>query len=214
MLIGRKLGMTQVYEENGEAVSVTVIQAGPCVVLQKKPAQKNGGVDAVQLGFEPVKDSRAPKPQLHHAKKAGLSHAYRVARDMRVTNLDDYELGQETTVAQFEAGQRVDVVGTSKGRGFQGVIKRHGHHGGPASHGSMFHRSTGGIGQSASPARVFKGRPMPGQMGNKRVTVESLQIVAVYPDENLLVIRGAVPGPTKGLVVVRPAKKKKLKTGN
>lgn len=211
MLLGRKLGMTQIYQDDGTAIAVTVVQAGPCVVLQKKPSETNGGHNAVQLGFEPVKDKNAAKPQIGHAKKAGMQSAYRFARDMRVDNLDEYELGQELSVSQFEPGQFIDVTGTSRGKGFQGVVKRHNHRGGPRSHGSMFHRRTGGIGASASPARVFKRRPMPGQMGNEHVTVQSLKVVAVYPDDNLIAISGAVPGPAKGLVVVRPSKKKRAK---
>jgi len=204
MLLGRKIGMTQIYQEDGSALVVTVVQAGPCVVLQKKASETNGGHNAVQLGFEPVKDKNARKPQIGHAKKAGMPSAFRFARDMRVENLDEFELGQELTVTQFEPGQVIDVTGTSHGKGFQGVMKRHNHKGGPRSHGSMFHRSTGGIGASASPARVLKLRPMPGHMGNERVTVQSLKIVAVYPDDNLIAISGSIPGPKKGFVIVRP----------
>ena len=211
MLLGRKLGMTQIYQEDGVAVSVTVVHAGPCIVLQKKGAETNGGHNAVQLGFETVKDKNAAKPQIGHAKSAGMESAYRFARDMRVENLDEYELGQEITVSQFEPGQFIDVTATSIGKGFQGVMKRHNHKGGPASHGSMFHRGTGGIGASASPARVFKLRPMPGHMGNRRVTVQSLKVVAVYPDDNLIAIKGGIPGPKKGLIIVRPALKKRNK---
>ena len=209
MLLGRKLGMTQLFQDDGNAVPVTVIQAGPCVVLQKKPAQTNGGHDAVQLGYEAVKPGRVNKPQAGHAAKAGLKTAFKHARDMRVESLDSFETGQELTVSQFEPGQTVDVIGLSKGKGFQGVVKRHNSRGGPGSHGSMFHRSTGSIGASASPSRVLKKRPMPGQMGNKRVTVQSLKIVAVYPEDNLVAIRGAVPGPAKSLVIIRPTKKKR-----
>ncbi len=210
MLLGRKIGMTQVYREDGTAVAVTVVQAGPCVVLQKKPAEKNGGVNAVQLGFEPIKDKAAKKPQLGHAKKAGQAQAYRFSRDMRVENLDDYEVGQTIGVEQFSAGQTVDVIGTSRGMGFQGVIKRHHHHGGGDAHGSMFHRSTGGISSSAYPSRVFKLRGMPGQMGNERVTVQSLTVETINSEENLIAIRGAVPGPKSGLVIIRPGVKAKV----
>jgi len=208
MLIGRKIGMTQVFGDDGAAVAVTAVKLGPCIVVQKKEADTNGGVAAVQLGFDPLKDKNAAKPQLGSAKKAGLKSAFRVLKDMRVEKLDEYEVGQEFDVTQFEAGQFVDVIAKSKGRGFQGVIKRHGHHGGPAGHGSMFHRSTGGIGQSASPARVFKGRKMPGQMGAKRVTAPNLKVVAVYPEDNIVLLKGAVPGAPKGIITVRKAKKK------
>jgi len=208
MLIGRKIGMTQVFGDDGTAIAVTAVQLGPCVVTQKKCADKNGGIDAIQIGFDPLKEKNAAKPQLEAAKKAGLKTAFRILKDMRVDKLDDYELGQEFNVTQFEVGQFVDVIAKTKGRGFQGVIKRHGHHGGPGGHGSMFHRSTGGIGQSASPARVFKGRKMPGQMGAKRVTAQNLKVVAVYPEDNLLLLKGAVPGAPKGIITVRIAKKK------
>jgi len=208
MLIGRKIGMTQVFGDDGEAIAVTAVQLGPCVITQKKDADKNGGVDAIQIGFDPLKEKNAPKPQLGSAKKAGLKSAFRVLKDMRVDNLDDYKVGQEFDVTQFEVGQFVDVIAKTKGRGFQGVIKRHGHHGGPGGHGSMFHRSTGGIGQSASPGRVFKGRKMPGQMGAKRVTAQNLKVVAVYPEDNLLLLKGGVPGAPKGIITVRKAKKK------
>lgn len=208
MLLGKKLGMTQLYDEKGTSVSVTIIEAGPCTVMQKRAADTNGGVDAVQLGFEPLKDKNCPKPQRGHAKKCGLQHGFRYIRDMRVEDLGAYESGQTLTCDMFEPGQHVDVIGKSKGRGFQGVIKRHGHHGGPESHGSMFHRSTGGIGQSAWPARVFKGRGMPGHMGNSRVTAENLTVVAVYPEDNAIAVKGSIPGPTNGFVIIRPALKK------
>jgi len=208
MLIGRKIGMTQVFGDDGVAIAVTAVQLGPCVVTQKKDADRNGGVNAIQIGFDPLKEKNAKKPQLESAKKAGLKSAFRVLKDMRVDKLDDYEVGQEFNVTQFEIGQFVDVIAKTKGRGFQGVIKRHGHHGGPGGHGSMFHRSTGGIGQSASPGRVFKGRKMPGQMGAKRITAQNLKVIAVYPEDNLVLLKGAVPGAAKGIITVCKAKKK------
>lgn len=209
MLLGKKLGMTQLYDDTGTCVAVTLLAAGPCTVLQTRAAEKNGGVSAVQLGYEPVRDAVCKKPQLGHAKSHGASHGFRYIRDMRVDDVAAYTSGQELTCTQFEKGQFIDVIGTSKGRGFQGVIKRHGHHGGPASHGSMFHRSTGGIGQSAWPSRVFKGRGMPGQTGNSRVTAQNLRVFAVYPEDNVIAVAGAVPGPTNGFVILRPAVKKK-----
>ena len=209
MLLGKKMGMTQLYRPDGAAIAVTVVQAGPCVVLQKKAAEKNGGQNAVQMGFEPMKDKAARKPQIGHAKKAGAAQAYRFLRDMRVSNLDDYQIGQTLNVEQFAAGQLVDVIGTSRGMGFQGVIKRHKHHGGPATHGSMFHRAPGGIGSSAFPSRTFPNRKLPGQMGNVRVTVQSMRVAAVYPAENLIAIEGGVPGHDSSMVIIRPAIKKK-----
>jgi len=209
MLVGRKLGMTQVYQDDGTAVPVTVIKAGPCVVMQKKAAATNGGVAAIQLGFEPVKDSAAAKPQLGAAKKAGIATAFRFLRDMRVDKLDDYQVGQELKVDRFEPGQKVDVIGVTKGKGFQGVIKRHKHHGGAATHGSMFHRAPGGIGASAFPSRTIKLRGMPGHMGNVQQTTQHLTVVAVYPEDHLLVIRGAVPGAARSMVMVQPSVKVK-----
>ncbi len=199
------------YREDGKDVEVTVVQADPGFVIQKKSKEKNGGVNAIQIAAEPVKEKHASKPKLGHAKKAELDNAFRFSFDMRVDNLDDYELAQEFKVDVFDEGQFVDVTGTSKGRGFQGVIKRHGHHGGPAGHGSMFHRSTGSIGCSAYPARVIKGRPMPGQMGNKKVTVQNVEILGINLEDNLLVLKGAIPGPSKGTVLIRPAVKKRNK---
>ncbi|MCX7847661.1 MAG: 50S ribosomal protein L3, partial [bacterium] len=146
VLLGRKLGMTQVFGEDGKATAVTVLKAGPCVVVYKRAAEKNGGHAAVQIGFEPVKAGRVGKAQAGHCAKAGFERPFRVLRDMWVEEGKEYEVGQELTVGLFAPGQKVDVSGVSKGKGFQGVIKRHGHHGGPATHGSMFHRAPGGIG--------------------------------------------------------------------
>ena len=211
MLIGRKIGMTQVFQEDGKAVSVTVVKVDPCVVIQKKTAEKNGGVNAIQIASEPLKEKHASKPQLGHAKKAGLNSAYRFSFDMRVENLDDYKLTQELKIDLLEKGKFVDVTGTTKGKGFQGVIKRHGHHGGPAGHGSHFHRAPGSIGCSAYPARVIKGRPMPGQCGNKKITTQNVQIVEVYPEDNLVLLKGAVPGATQGSLLLKPAVKMRNK---
>lgn len=209
MLLGRKLGMTQVFGEDGKATPVTVLKVGPCVVVYKREAKKNGGHAAVQIGFEPVKAGRVAKPQAGHAAKAGFAHAFRVLRDMRVEEGQEYQVGQELTVGLFTVGQKVDVSGISKGKGFQGVIKRHGHHGGPATHGSMFHRAPGGIGASAFPSRTIKLRGLPGHMGAERVTVQNLRVVAVYPEEHIMLVEGAVPGANRGLVEIRPAVKVK-----
>lgn len=209
MLIGRKLGMTQVFGEDGRATAVTVLQAGPCVVVYKRAAEKNGGHAAVQIGFEPVKAGRVAKAQAGHAAKAGLAQPFRVLRDMRVEPGKEYTVGQELTVAEFAPGQKVDVIGVSKGKGFQGVIRRHHHHGGAATHGSMFHRAPGGIGASSFPSRTLKRRGLPGHMGHVRVTAQNLKVVAVYPEEHVMLVEGAVPGANKGLVMIQPAVKAK-----
>ena len=211
MLIGRKLGMTQVYGEDGTATAVTVLQAGPCVVVHKRAAEKNGGHAAVQIGYEPVKAERVAKAQVGHMKKAGLTQVFRVLRDMRVEPGKEMSVGQELTVAEFEPGQKVDVTGVSKGKGFQGVIRRHHHHGGAATHGSMFHRAPGGIGASSFPSRTLKRRGMPGHLGAVRVTVQGLKVVAVYPEEHIMLVEGAVPGANKGLVLIKPTVKGKTK---
>jgi large subunit ribosomal protein L3 len=195
------------YKDDGTAIPVTVIQAGPCVVTGKHAAAQNGGHDAVQLGFEP--HAKAPKPQRKAAEKAGLPHAFRFVREMHVTNPDEYQIGQALTVAAFNVGDKVDVIGVSKGKGFQGVIRRHKHHGGAATHGSMFHRAPGGIGASSFPSRTLKLRGLPGHMGAERVTAPNLVVAAVMPEDNLIAVRGAVPGATKALVLVRTAVKHK-----
>jgi large subunit ribosomal protein L3 len=197
--------MTQLYQDDGTAVAVTVIQAGPCIVTRTRPAAENGGHAAIQMGFEPLTPKQAAKPQAGAAAKAKLPHTFRFLREMHVANLDEFTVGQALTVERFAVGQRVDVIGVSKGKGFQGVIKRHKHHGGVATHGSMFHRAPGGIGASAYPSRVLKNRAMPGHMGAERVTAQNLTVIGVRPEENLLLVRGAVPGATNGMVIVRPA---------
>ncbi|MCX7003110.1 MAG: 50S ribosomal protein L3 [bacterium] len=211
LILGRKLGMTQLFQEDGTAVPVTVIQAGPCVVMGKHLAAQNGGHDAIQLGFEPVTDARAAKPQRGAATKAGLAHAFRFVREMHVDSTDEYQVGQELTVERFSVGQIVDVIGVSKGKGFQGVIKRHRHHGGAATHGSMFHRAPGGIGASSFPSRTLKMRGMPGHMGDVRVTAQHLKVAAIFPQDHLIAVRGAVPGAQHALVIVRPSVKVKNK---
>ena len=212
LLLGRKLGMTQLFQEDGTAVPVTVIQAGPCVVMGKHMAAQNGGHDAIQLGFEPVTDARAAKPQRGAATKAGLAHAFRFVREMRVDQTDEYHVGQELTVERFSVGQIVDVIGVSKGKGFQGVIKRHRHHGGAATHGSMFHRKAAS-GGATDAARVFPGSRRPGHMGAAQVTVKGLTIIRADAEKNLLVVKGAVPGPNGGIVVVTLPKRIAIERG-
>jgi len=208
-LIARKSGMTQVYTESGELVPVTVLEVGPCRVVQLKSLEKDG-YDGVQLAFSPDKERHLTKPVLGHYKKAGVPVA-RYLREFKALSAD-LSIGQVFTADVFQAGEFVDVTGVSKGKGFQGVMKRHGYAGGPASHGSHFHRAPGSIGQSAYPSHVFKNKGMPGQMGGKRVTAEGLEVIAVRPDENLVLVRGAVPGAPKGVLVVRKSVKHQNKS--
>lgn len=201
-ILGKKLGMTQVFNENGQVFPVTVVEAGPCVVLQKKTMETDG-YEAIQIGFGDQKEHRMNKPSLGHMKKAG-STPKRFVKEVRGVNLDEYEVGKEVTVSIFEAGEIVDVTGTSKGKGFQGSIRRHNFSRGPMAHGSRYHRGPGSLG-SIDPMRVFKGRPLPGHMGAEKVTVQNLEIVKVDLERNLLLIKGAIPGPKKGQVIIKKA---------
>ncbi len=205
-ILGRKLGMTQVFTPDGTAVSVTVVQAGPCVVLQKKEMEQDG-YEAVQLGFEDKKEHRANQPEIGHAKKANTKPK-RLIREIRGMNPADYELGQEIKADLFKEGEKVDVTATSKGKGFAGSIKRHNQARGLMSHGSRYHRGPGSLG-AVDPARVFKGQTLPGRMGGKQVTIQNLEIIKVDADRNLLLIKGAIPGPKNGYVMVRSAVKSK-----
>lgn len=193
--------MTRVYNEMGRSISVTVIEAGPCKVLQKKTVGKEG-YNAIQVGFLEKKESRLNKPEAGHFKRSGGTGYYHV-REFRVTEPDTYEIGQKITLAEvIKIGDRVDVVGKTKGRGFQGVMKRHGFGGGKASHGSGFQRAPGSIGCSAYPGRVVKGKKLPGHMGTDKKTVKNLTVVDVREDENILLVQGAVPGAKNGLVSI------------
>jgi large subunit ribosomal protein L3 len=201
-IIGRKVGMTQVYGEDGRAIPVTVIEAGPCVVVQRKSKQKDG-YSAVQLGLvEGRKVKRVTKPQKGHFAKAGLPPC-RVLREIRVPEADEVKVGDKVSVELFAPGDSVQVSGTSKGKGFQGVVKRHHFRGGAATHGSMFHRAPGSIGASAYPSRVLKGMRAGGHMGSDSVTVKNLRVVRVDAAQNILLVRGAVPGAGGGYVVIR-----------
>ena len=204
-LIGRKLGMTQIFSEEGAAIPITVIEVEPSVIVQKKTVATDG-YDAIQLGYGRVKQKNVTKPLLGHFGKANKG-SFRFVREFPV-QAETYDVGQEITADIFKIGDYVDVVGTSKGKGFQGVVKRHGFHGGRATHGSMFHRAPGSIGASADPSRVFKGTKMGGQMGNVRKTIQNLQVWQVRPDRNLLLLKGAVPGSKTGFVLIKKAKKK------
>ena len=206
-LIGRKLGMTQVFLEDGSAVPVTLVEAGPCVVVQKKGPETDG-YSAVQLGLvEPVSPRRVTRARRGHLDKAGLPPC-RILREFRLSEGEESpEVGSTLGADLFKADEWVDVSARSKGRGFQGVVKRHGFRGGRATHGSMFHRAPGSIGQSAFPSRVFKGMRGPGQMGDRRTTVRNLKVVRVDPERNLLFLRGAVPGAARGYVTIRRSRK-------
>jgi large subunit ribosomal protein L3 len=210
-ILGKKVGMTQVFDDRGEVIPVTVIEAGPCFVAQIKTVERDG-YTAIQMGFEDIKPKRLTQPQLKHLQKSNLS-ALRHLREFRMApdELEDLTEGQKVTVDIFEAGEYVDVTGVSKGRGFAGVVKRHGFSGGPKTHGqSDRHRTPGSIGACYTPGRVFKGKRMPGRMGGERVTVQNLQVVLVDPERNLLAVRGAIPGANNGLVVVRQARKSRV----
>jgi large subunit ribosomal protein L3 len=198
-LLGTKIGMTQVFGEDGTVARVTVIQAGPCVVTQKKSVAAEGYA-ATQIAYGDVKVKRLSKPELGHLKKSGTSPKRHL---VEVRGEHDLAVGDEVTVEAFEPGDVVKVTGVSKGKGFQGVVKRHNFRGGPASHGARFHRAPGSIGASADPARVYPGSRLPGQMGNKRVTQTGLTVVAADPERNLLMVKGAVPGSKGSLVFVR-----------
>jgi len=192
-LLGKKIGMTRVYTAEGRAVGVTVIEAGPCVVLQKKTVAKEG-YNAIQIGFGSKKDSRLSKPMAGHVKAAGKGGFYHI-KEFRVADPEQYEVGQEIQVADlFKVGDLIDISGNVKGRGFQGVMKRHGFKGGKATHGSMFHRAPGSIGCSAWPSRVIKGRRMPGQMGNNLITKKNAIVMDIRPEQNVLLVKGPVPG--------------------
>ncbi|MHB8173381.1 MAG: 50S ribosomal protein L3 [Nitrospirota bacterium] len=198
-IIGKKLGMTQIFMDDGRVTPVTVIEAGPCAVVQKKTVPADG-YDAVQIGFIEVKDTKANKPMKGHFKKAGTV-SYRHLREFH-GDTSDMVTGSKVTAEIFAKGDTVSVIGTSKGKGFQGVIKRHHFKGGGATHGSMFHREPGGIGSSAWPSRVWKNKRLPGQMGNARVTTRGLEIVDVKAQDNILLVKGAVPGSPGGIVIV------------
>jgi large subunit ribosomal protein L3 len=211
-IIGKKLGMTQVFHEEGGVVPVTVIQAGPCKVVQVKTAEKDK-YGAVQLGFEERAARKVKKPLQGHFTKAQVP-AFRYLREFRVSDPGAFQVGQEITVESFQVGDMVDITGVSKGKGFMGVVKRWHFRGGRATHGSMFHRAPGSIGASSYPSRTWPGQKMGGQMGNRKATLQSLEVMDIRPRQNLLLVKGAVPGGPEGLVLVRQAKKKKTKAGS
>ncbi len=201
--------MVQIFDEEGRAVAATMVEAGPCTVVQMKSLEgaQNG---VVQLGFGDVKESRLTKPLAGHFQKAGVAPK-KYLKTVMIDSSDEYQVGQEVGVDVFAVGQRVDVTGVSKGKGFAGMVKRWGASGGPGSHGSTFHRRPGSVGASASPSRVFKGKKLPGHHGHRKVTVTNLEVLQVRAEENLVLIKGCVPGPAKGIVFIRPSVKQKVK---
>jgi large subunit ribosomal protein L3 len=204
-LLARKRGMTQVFGDDGNAVPVTVLEAGPCTIVQVK-TQGHDGYEALQLGFERKRAKLVTRPMAGHFKKANVPAA-RALRELRLKTVEGYQVGQTLTVELFKPGELVDVTAVSKGRGFQGGVKRHGWYGGDATHGSMFHRAPGSIGASSDPSRVYPGHHLPGRMGADRVTVPHLEVVRVMPEQHLLLVKGAVPGATGGLVLLKKSVK-------
>ena len=200
-ILATKIGMTQIFDENGVFVPVTVLQAGPCSVIQVKTVE-NDGYNAIQVGFGDIRETLVNKPLKGHFAKAGVANK-RFLKEFRFDNASEYAVGQEIKADIFAAGDKVDAIGTSKGKGFQGAIKRFGLHRGPMKHGSKYHRHAGSNGAATSPGRVFKGKHMPGQTGNVRVTVQNLEIVKIDAEQNLILVKGAVPGPKKALVMLK-----------
>ena len=197
-LIGKKVGMTQIFDEKGRVIPVTVIEAGPCVVAQVKSVETDG-YNAIQLGFEDVKESKLNKPEKGHLEKATIATKKHL-REFRLDSVEGITVGTELTVTEFAEGDRLDIQGTTKGKGFQGVIKRHGQHRGPMGHGSMYHRRPGSMGPTSTPGRVFKGKKLPGHMGRVTVTIQNLDVVKVDSDKNVVLVKGSVPGP-KGAIL-------------
>ncbi len=205
-ILGKKVGMTQVFDEKGEVVPVSLIEVGPCYVTQKKTVESDG-YNAIQLGFDEVPKRKVNKPKAGHLKKSGAPPV-RYLREFPEAEPDSYEDGQKIDASLFEVGDRVDVIGTSKGKGFAGVVKRHSFGGGPKTHGQSDRwRASGSVGAGSTPGRVFKGVRMAGRMGNERVTVQNLKVVLVDAEKNLLAVKGAIPGAKNGLVIVREARK-------
>ena len=200
-ILATKVGMTQIFDESGALVPVTVLQAGPCVVTQVKTVE-NDGYEAVQVGFGDIREKLVNKPQKGLFEKAGVS-AKRYIREFRFENTADYKVADEIKADIFAAGDKVDATAISKGKGFQGAIKKHGQHRGPMAHGSKYHRHAGSNGTSSDPSRVFKGKKMPGHMGHVKVTTQNIEVVRVDAEKNLILVKGAVPGPKKSLVTLK-----------
>ncbi|OFI06893.1 50S ribosomal protein L3 [Clostridium acetireducens DSM 10703] len=200
-ILGRKLGMTQIFNDERKVVPVTVVEAGPCVVVQKKTVEKDG-YEAIQVAFGNIKEKLVNKPMKGHFDKSNISYK-KLIKEFRLENVNEYEVGQEIKADVFEAGDKIDVSGISKGKGFQGTIKRWNAHRGPMSHGSKFHRAPGSMGASSYPSRTFKNMKSAGHMGHVKATVLNLEVVKVLPEKNLILIKGGIPGPNKGYVVIR-----------
>ena len=204
-ILGKKIGMTQIFDENGRQIPVTVLEAGPCVVVQKKTVE-NDGYDAIQVGFIDRKDKHTNKPMKGHFEKANVAPKRKI-KEFRLEDISAYEVGAEIKADIFAAGDKIDITGVSKGKGYQGAIKRHGQSRGPMAHGSKYHRGVGSLGASSYPSKVFKGKKLPGHMGAVKVTVQNLEIVRVDADKNLLLVKGAVPGPRNSVVSVKDSVK-------
>ncbi|MCR6514649.1 MAG: 50S ribosomal protein L3 [Clostridium sp.] len=204
-ILGKKVGMTQIFDENGKVVPVTVVEAGPCVVVQKKTVETDG-YDAIQVGYGDIREKLVNKPRKGQFDKAGVS-LKRTLKELRLENASEFEVGQEIKADVFAAGDKVDVSGVSKGKGFQGTIKRHNAQRGPMSHGSKFHRAPGSMGAASDPSRTFKNKKLPGHMGAKNTTVENLEVVKVIAEKNLILIKGGIPGANRSTVVIRNAVK-------
>ena len=204
-IIGKKIGMTQIFDEKGNVVPVTVIEATPNIVAQVKTVETDG-YNSIQLGYGEVKDKHINKPEKGHFAKAGLT-AKKHLREFRVEDVESYKVGDEVKADIFEAGEKIDVQGTTKGKGFQGVIKRHGQHRGPMGHGSMYHRRPGSMGSTSTPGRVFKGKKLPGHMGRVTVTIQNLDVVRVDMDKNVILVKGSVPGAKGAILKIKSAVK-------
>jgi len=204
-IIGKKIGMTQIFDEKGNVIPVTVIEATPNVVAQVKTVETDG-YNSIQLGYGEIKDKHINKPEKGHFTKAGLT-AKKHLREFRVEDVENYKVGDEVKADIFEAGEKIDVQGTTKGKGFQGVIKRHGQHRGPMGHGSMYHRRPGSMGSTSTPGRVFKGKKLPGHMGRVTVTIQNLDVVRVDMDKNVILVKGSVPGAKGTILKIKSAVK-------
>ncbi len=204
-MIGKKVGMTQIFDEKGNVIPVTVIEATPNIVAQIKTVETDG-YNSIQLGYGEVKEKHINKPEKGHFAKAGLT-AKKHLREFRVDTVEGYKVGDEIKADIFQAGEKVDVQGITKGKGFQGVIKRHGQHRGPMGHGSMYHRRPGSMGPTSTPGRVFKGKRLPGHMGKETVTIQNLDIVKVDMDKNVILVKGSVPGPKGAILKIKSAVK-------